>query len=121
MKRVYKEIEEHMFEGAETPVKPGDVVILKLCTGESRIYTAVERIKKYPESDFRYSLICDGCSFEGTGTCPCLARVYMDMRFGGKRVIYEKRELQGHSLCQSQPLSKNRVIFKSIDKVMEEL
>lgn len=121
MKRVYKEIEKHRFEGAETPVKPGDVVILKLCTGEIRIYTAVERIKKYPESDFRYSLICDGCSFEGTGTCPCLARVYTDTRYGEGIRIHMKRALQGHGLCQSQPLSMNRVIFKSIDKVMEEL
>ena len=105
----------------KTPVKPGDIVVLKLYTGENRIYTAVERIKRYPKSDFEYTLICDGCSFEDTGTCPCLGRVYMDTRYSGDFIIHMKRALQGHNLCQSKPLSKNSVIFKSIDKILEDL
>lgn len=120
MKRVYKEIEKFRFEGSETPVKPGDVVILKLCTGEHRIYTAVPRTKPN-HSDFRVSVICDGCSFEGTGTCPFRAKVYTDTHYGGKRLVHEKRALEDRCLCQSQLLGGNKVIFKSVDKVMEEL
>jgi hypothetical protein len=121
MKRVYKEIEKRRFEGAETQVKPGDVVILKLCTGESKIYKAVERIKKHPESDLGFSVICDGCSFEGTGTCPFRARVYTDTRYSGDFVIHMKRALEDHCLCQSQLLGGNKVIFKSVDTILEDL
>ena len=120
MKRVYKEIEKRRFEGAETPIKPGDVVILKLCTGENRIYAAVERTKPH-HSDFMFSVICDGCSFEGTGTCPFLARVYTDTRYNGDFIIHKKRALEDHCLCQSQILGGNKVIFKSVDKILEEL
>jgi hypothetical protein len=121
MKRVYKEIEKNRFEGAETPVKPGDVVILKLCTGENRIYKAVERIKKHPESDFMFSVICDGCSFEGTGTCPFLARAYTYTRYVEGIRIHMKRALEDRCLCQSQLLGGNKVIFKSVDKILEDL
>lgn len=120
MKRVYKEIEKHRFEGSETPVKPGDVVILKLSTGENRIYTAVPRSKQY-HSDFRFSVICDGCSFEGTGTCPFLASVCTDIMYAGKRAVHKKRAIQEHCLCQSQILGGNKVIFKSVDNIMENL
>ena len=117
MKRAYSEIKDFIFKDSLSPLKPGDVVILRLHGGNTITYI-VNTLMSATLWDNR----CRGCAFAGKGvTCPTVSRLVIDIKHRGRRVGAGTRKILRRVLCQANAYSLPRIIFKSVDTILEDL
>lgn len=112
MKRVYKEIKPDLtLEGSTTPIKDGDIVVIKRMDKSKLVLKAVSG--KCPSE----------CMFgSASSACPYVQSVKRRMVGSDGKVIKTWRESCNRILCSYKyDAGREVIIFKSVDRILEEL
>ena len=112
MKRVYKEIKSDLtLEGSTTPIKDGDIVVIKRMDKSKLVLKAVTG--KCPND----------CMFGSTSSaCPFVQSVKRRMIGSDGKVFKTWRESCNRILCSYKyDAGREVIIFKNVDSMLEDL
>ena len=113
MKRVYKEIKSDLnLEGSTTPIKDGDIVV----------------IKRMDKSKLVLKVVTGHCPYDcvfgpASLSCPFLHSVKRSMSGSDGKVIKTWRESRNNGLCLAKRMEEpdKSIVFKNIDEILENL